>query len=228
MIKFEHTEVVGWEAAIRCMRAKGYRKTKTGRFEAFCSERGETIYLGTHDTVEEAEEAVFQYRVDRLINRLEEYMLDIDDSVIFERSYLAFSNGMIFNLHGIPMIGHVNRDGYISGIINGRNIQFHRIIASIFCEREIGKDYVNHIDGDKTNNDASNLEWCTRSENALHAYRTGLQTYVGGSRIFTEDEKEYMWANRYGKYREVAKAINRNPSTVRKYLERYRRADRDD
>ena len=45
----------------------------------------------------------------------------------------------------------------------------HRIVALAFCLKEQGKNYVNHIDGNPTNNKASNLEWCTQKENMQHA-----------------------------------------------------------
>lgn len=38
MKKIENVEVMGWEAAIRGMPAKGYRKTKSGKFECFVSD----------------------------------------------------------------------------------------------------------------------------------------------------------------------------------------------
>lgn len=223
MLKIEHTEVVGWEAAIRGMPAKGYRRTKNGKYEAFCSDHCDYIYLGTYDTVAEAEYAVFTYRSDRFVSRVEEYGLNPNDGVVFEDSYVAFSNGMIFNLRGERMVGCVNRDGYINGIISGRNMQFHRIIASIFCERELGKDYVDHLDGNKLNNSANNLEWVTRSDNTKRSFKLGLQKNINGVPVYTLEEKRFIKEHCFDNYKTVAFRLNRNPETVRKYMAKYRK-----
>jgi hypothetical protein len=61
--------------------------------------------------------------------------------------------------------------------LNGRNIRrmVHQLVARAFIgPPPAGKDTVNHIDGDKLNNTPANLEWCTRAENMVHAWRTGL------------------------------------------------------
>jgi len=50
----------------------------------------------------------------------------------------------------------------------------HRIVAETFIPKVAGKRYVNHKDGNKENNNVSNLEWVTSSENRLHAFKTGL------------------------------------------------------
>lgn len=44
----------------------------------------------------------------------------------------------------------------------------HRIIAKAFLPEVEGRDTVNHIDGNKSNNDLTNLEWCSQLENNLH------------------------------------------------------------
>lgn len=48
---------------------------------------------------------------------------------------------------------------------NRKNHYVHRLVAEHFIDKPLGKDYVNHIDYDKSNNVVTNLEWCTQSEN---------------------------------------------------------------
>lgn len=56
-----------------------------------------------------------------------------------------------------------------------RGLWIHRLVAEAFIGFTEERKYVNHIDGDRTNNHVSNLEICTSGENQKHAYRTGLR-----------------------------------------------------
>lgn len=47
----------------------------------------------------------------------------------------------------------------------------HRIVAENFIPLVEGKNIINHIDGNRLNNNVSNLEWCTYSENIIHSYK---------------------------------------------------------
>lgn len=55
-----------------------------------------------------------------------------------------------------------------------KTFTIHRLVAIAFLEKINGKNIINHKDGNKKNNMASNLEWCTVSENTLHAFKLGL------------------------------------------------------
>ena len=50
----------------------------------------------------------------------------------------------------------------------------HRLVALKFIPNPHGFTDVNHIDGNKANNHIDNLEWCSRSDNILHAYQNNL------------------------------------------------------
>lgn len=51
----------------------------------------------------------------------------------------------------------------------------HRLVAEAFLENKNKYPVINHIDGNKQNNNVNNLEWCTQSHNVKESYRLGLQ-----------------------------------------------------
>lgn len=63
---------------------------------------------------------------------------------------------------------------YLCIVLDGKNYWVHKLVALAFIPPVSGKRFVNHKDGNKMNNDVTNLEWCTRSENMIHAFRNGL------------------------------------------------------
>ena len=75
--------------------------------------------------------------------------------------------------------------GYHGVILSKNNIakryKVSRLVASAFIPNPQNKEQVNHIDGNKLNNNVVNLEWCTASENIEHAYKNGLLIIPSGS-----------------------------------------------
>jgi hypothetical protein len=52
----------------------------------------------------------------------------------------------------------------------------HRIVGEHFVDNPYNYQWINHKDGDKSNNYYKNLEWCTPSDNSKHAFKIGLRT----------------------------------------------------
>lgn len=70
--------------------------------------------------------------------------------------------------------GHGYKQVFVC-VNNKRYMRYvHRLVAECFIPNPNGLPEVNHLNGDKCNNRVENLEWCTRGDNARHAYRTGL------------------------------------------------------
>lgn len=85
-----------------------------------------------------------------------------------------------------------NGKGYSNVVLckNGkpRTFYIHKIVAEAFIPKIEGKNFINHKDGNKQNNNVNNLEWCTRSENMKHAYKNGL-AHVVNKKLSDEDIK---------------------------------------
>lgn len=71
-----------------------------------------------------------------------------------------------------------DRDGYcrcsvqrLDGTYTSQPV--HRLVAKAFIDNPENKSYVNHIDGNRTNNRVDNLEWSTPRENVLHSFKYG-------------------------------------------------------
>ena len=103
----------------------------------------------------------------------------------FDGFYQISNMGRVRSPHGMRTISKT-RDGYpkIRLLHAGKDVtaRVHRLVAEAFIPRIPGKNTVNHIDGNKANNIASNLEWADRHEQLDHAYKLGLKVAQQGDK----------------------------------------------
>ena len=112
---------------------------------------------------------------------------------------MIFKNGTIVKpkIHEIAKCD--NGNGYLCVHIrkNGKRVvrYVHRLVAEAFCENPDGKGYVNHLDHDKYNNRAENLEWCTQKENVN--YSRHLMMHPKNSKIGKSGHKYIRFRSGY-------------------------------
>ena len=103
----------------------------------------------------------------------------------------------------------------------------HRLVGEAFVSNENNKPEINHIDGNKTNNHYTNLEWCTRSENCQHSFDIGLQQpkrgELNGMSKLTNGQvrdarKQKAEGGRFWGRNELAKKLGINPKHLQRIV----------
>lgn len=102
----------------------------------------------------------------------------------FEGKYLVSDHGRIYSMYrqgcnGRMLKLQLDKCGYPYAILSdGKRKKYtlvHRAVAAAFVKNKKNKPQINHLDGVKTNNYATNLEYCTAAENIAHSYDSGLR-----------------------------------------------------
>lgn len=144
------------------------------------------------------------------------------------RSLSRYKKGKIGNLifiEGQIMLPSLATNGYpqITLSKNGKSkiFRIHRLMAIAFIPNPENKKEVNHINGIKTDNRIENLEWATKSENAFHAFQTGLHiphnckgTKNGRAKLSEEDVKEIIALLPFKKNSELGPTYGLTPETI--------------
>lgn len=114
--------------------------------------------------------------------------------------YTVDTDGVIWNVTKDKQIfgNNISKTNRYKTVTFDKRYKVHRLVAEHLVPNPNPSLYtqVNHIDGDRSNNAASNLEWVTSSQNVKHAYSTGLKSNFGELNpvsILTEEIVVAIW-----------------------------------
>lgn len=125
------------------------------------------------------------------------------DVIGFEGKYMISNTGLVLSIKrygkGDPMIlkPRLTKKGYHRVHLGaGIDRYVHRLVAAAFLPNPGNRAQINHMDCDKSNNHAKNLEWVTPSENMKHAIKNNRIHFTAEVRAIISKKKKAYWQKR--------------------------------
>lgn len=102
----------------------------------------------------------------------------------FNDTYSVSDSGEVRNDKRSHILkGDLNSKGYLRVRLNNKQYLIHRLVALLYIPNPNNYPQVNHLDMNKINNKKNNLEWCTNSQNMVHALLNSGKTKLSNDNI---------------------------------------------
>ena len=150
-------------------------------------------------------------------------MIIIEKEIEGFENYIICTDGTVHNKKGHNISRWKDNVGYLQVKLSKEGKWYykrvHRLVAEAFIPNPHNLKQVNHIDGDKTNNEVSNLEWIDNKNNTQHGYDNNLyHSKHRNIKIEVYDKITHQLINTYKSIRETANELNINRKTLSRIL----------
>jgi hypothetical protein len=142
-------------------------------------------------------------------------------------NYLISKSGLVYSIKSKKLLKPtMDTKGYCKVALyndEGKlNISLHRLVALNYIDNPDNKPQVNHINGIKTDNKVSNLEWVTNQENTIHAIKSGLRDEAHKKAVL-DNQKQVVHLESgifYDSLKLACESLNINYGSARNYINR--------
>lgn len=137
------------------------------------------------------------------------------DRLISSETMTRFTKGRVLKQSG-------NNYGYlkVSVPVDGKRVtkKVHRLVAQTFIPNHDNLPEVNHKDSDRTNNNVSNLEWCSRSYNIQYREKYGISNAESLGRPVFAVNLTTLKVYRFRSQREAERALGVSKGNINKVI----------